>query len=317
MENRRISKISELDMLRAVEISTLQVNLGTVCNQSCSHCHLRAGPSRTEMMSSEGIDLILETLRRIPFQTLDITGGAPEMHPDFRRLVIEARPLVCRLIDRCNLTILMQPGQENTAEFLKRHQVEIIASLPCYTLQNVDSMRGSGVFESSISALKKLNSIGYGVDPKLPLNIVYNPEGASLPASGLSLEDEFKRELYQQFGVQFNRLLVMANAPIGRFNETLRKSGLRDEYMDYLAANFNSKTVPDLMCRHTLSVGWDGRLYDCDFNLALNIPVNHGTPNTLTDFDYNELQSRRIVTGDHCLTCTAGSGSSCGGELVP
>lgn len=316
MENRRICKINELDTIHAVEISTLQVNLGTVCNQSCSHCHLEAGPDRTEIMSSEGIDLILGILERIPFQTLDITGGAPEMHPDFCKLVIGARSLVPRIIDRCNLTVLMLPGQESTAEFLQKHHVEIIASLPCYTSENVDGMRGNGVFDASISALRKLNSIGYGIDPELILNLVYNPEGPRLPATGLVLERDFKSELGKHYGVYFNNLLVITNSPIGRFGKELNKSGLQDEYMDYLAVSFNSNTIPDLMCRHALSVGWDGRLYDCDFNLALNLPVNHGAPNTIIDFDYNELRCRRIVTRDHCLACTAGSGSSCGGELV-
>lgn len=316
MDNGHALKISELDRLRATGISTLQINLGPICNQHCNHCHLEAGPDRTEAMSSETVDMILELLGSDPIQTLDITGGAPELHSEFLRLVAGARPLVSRLIDRCNLTVLILSGQEDTAKFLGEHQVEIIASLPCYTQGNVDAARGSGAFDTSIAALKKLNAIGYGSDAELVLNLVYNPIGPKLPASAQELEEDYKCELDQQFGVRFNQLQTMANAPIGRFERALSQSGGRNEYLNYLANNFNPETVPCLMCRHMISVGWDGRLYDCDFNLALSLPVNHGAPDHISDFDYDALRCRRIVTGDHCLACTAGAGSSCGGELV-
>lgn len=313
----RVFNVNELDGLCANDIATLQVNLGPICNQSCSHCHLEAGPHRTEAMCSETVDKILELLGRNPIQTLDITGGAPELHPDFRRLVVGSRPLVSQVIDRCNLTVLMLPGQEETAEFLRHHRVEIVASLPCYTQGNVDAARGSGAFDASIAALKKLNALGYGSDPELVLNIVYNPSGPDLPASAPDLEEDYKRELDQRFGARFNHILTMTNAPIGRFDKALREAGRRDEYLAYLADSFNADTLPHLMCRHMVSVGWDGRLYDCDFNLALSLPVNHGAPDHVSGFDYHALRRRRIVTGDHCLACTAGSGSSCGGELVP
>ncbi len=210
----------------------------------------------------------------------------------------------------------MLPGQEATAEFLRRHKVEITASLPCYTQGNVDAARGSGTFDASIAALKKLNALGYGSNPELVLNLVYNSGGPTLPASALELEDDYRSELDQHFSVRFSRLLTMANAPIGRFDKTLREAGCREDYLKYLADNFNTSTVPHLMCRHMVSVGWDGRLYDCDFNLALSLPVNHGAPDHISRFDLDALCTRQIVTGEHCLACTAASGSSCGGELV-
>ncbi len=317
MNNNHIGRIEALQGLRARDISTIQVNLGLRCNQQCSHCHLEAGPDDDRIMSETTMDLILDVLRGYRADTLDVTGGAPELHPHFRRFVEQARPLVPRLIDRCNLTVLMLPDQQDTPEFLRHHKAEIVASLPCYTRENVDAVRGPGVFETSIAALKKLNQLGYGSDPDLVLNLMYNPGGPFLPASAEELEADYRRELDSNHGVRFNRLLTMANSPIGRFGEALHKAGDHDEYIGCLAGSFNAETVPQLMCRHMVSVGWDGRLYDCDFNLALSLPVNHGAPDHISVFDAEALSCRRIVTGEHCLACTAGAGSSCGGELAP
>lgn len=305
-----------LEGLWADRVSTLQVNLGLRCNQQCGHCHVEAGPGEDRMMSAETVDAVLDVLSRHRFETLDITGGAPELHSDFRRLVSGARPLVPRIIDRCNLTVLLLPVQRDTPEFLRDHRVEITASLPCYTRENVDAARGPRVFERSIAAIRWLNTIGYGRDPELILNLAYNPGGPVLPAKSLELEADYREELASNFGVTFNHLVTLANAPIGRFDARLRETGQREEYIDYLVRNFNPDTLPQLMCRRMVSVGWDGWLYDCDFNLALSVPVNHGVPDRVTDFNFEALCGRQIVTGDHCLACAAGSGSSCGGELV-
>jgi radical SAM/Cys-rich protein len=300
--------------LRPASLETLQVNIGKRCNQACRHCHVEASPARTESMGREGIDRCLAILASHPgIKTLDVTGGAPELHPDFRYFVSEARKLGKHVIDRCNLTLLEEPGHEDLAAFLAGQQVEIIASMPCYTEENVDRQRGQGVFAKSIAALRRLNAFGYGT--ALPLNLIYNPGGIALPGPQAGLERDYKERLGKDHGIVFNRLYVMTNMPIGRFREDLARGGKLGEYMDRLESAFNPGIVGGLMCRSQISVGWDGRLYDCDFNQMLELdaePIGH-----LRDFDASALLERRIRLGNHCYGCTAGAGSSCGGELAP
>lgn len=302
--------------LKAVGIDVLQVNLGKVCNQTCRHCHVDAGPDRRESMSAETVELCLDVLRRTAIPTLDITGGAPELHPQFRRLVEEATRLGRRVIDRCNLTILLAPGFEDLPEFLARHRVEIVASLPCYLEANTDRQRGTGVFQRSIAALRRLNALGYGrAESGLTLNLVYNPLGPSLPPPQATLEADYRRELKARYGVEFTRLYTLTNMPISRFLDDLISSGRLAEYLTRLVAAFNPATVEGLMCRTTLSVDWTGRLFDCDFNQMLDMPVAEDVPRHLRDFQAALLAGRRIVTGRHCFGCTAGAGSSCQGSI--
>ena len=303
--------------LRASHIDCLQVNVGKHCNQTCKHCHVDAGPRRQEMMSLETARWVVTALERHPeLQTLDITGGAPELCPPFRYLVEEGARLGRRVIDRCNLTVFYQPGQADLPAFLAKHHVEIIASLPCYLEENVDEQRGTGTYRRSIEALQWLNRLGYGQDdPALQLNLVYNPIGAYLPPSQQALEADYRRELRERHGIRFNRLYTLTNMPISRFLAFLKTSGQYESYMQKLEAGFNPATVPHVMCRSLVSVGWDGTLYDCDFNQMLESPVGSG-PSHIKDFDAALLSKRRIVTGDHCYGCTAGAGSSCGGEVV-
>ncbi len=310
-------KSSPLPVLEAFTIDTLQVNVGKLCNQTCKHCHVDAGPKRTEIMTRETAELVAHTFRKHPFKNLDITGGAPELNPNFDYLVQEGRNAGLHVMDRCNLTVFYQPGKSYLPEFLKSHRVEVVASLPCYTQENVDKQRGEGVFQKSIEALKWLNRLGYGQEGSgLPLNLIYNPIGAYLPGPQAALEADYKRELLQHFGVVFNRLYTITNMPINRFKAFLDASGNYGAYMEKLEESFNPATVAHVMCRSLISVGWDGTLYDCDFNQMLDMPVNHGLPNHIRDFDAYLLSKRRIVTGDHCYGCTAGAGSSCGGAVV-
>lgn len=304
--------------LRRAAVETLQVNVGKVCNQACHHCHVEAGPLRTEAMTRHTAELVLELLSQSAETTvLDITGGAPELNANFRYLVEGASRLGKQVIDRCNLTILCQPGQEDTARFLADHQVEVVASLPCYGSENVDRQRGVGVFEASLLALQKLNRLGYGYpNSRLRLNLVYNPGGPSLPPPQASLEEEYRRELGSRFDVRFNRLLTLTNMPIRRFADYLERTGQASAYQSLLVRHFNPATLPQLMCTTLLSVGYDGVLYDCDFNQMLEIPLAEG-PRTLWDLErLEDLAGRPIVTDTHCFGCTAGSGSSCGGALA-
>ncbi len=289
--------------------------MGKRCNQACRHCHVDAGPTRTEMMEGATIEAVLQLLGKSPeLELLDITGGAPELNPGFRRLVAGARALGRRVIDRCNLTVLWEPRQEGTAEFLAEHDVEVVASLPCYTADNVDKQRGRGVFDKSVEALRLLNRLGYGTSRSLTL--VYNPGGAFLPPAQEGLERDYKQRLRTDFGVEFSNLLAIANMPIARFGSDLARQGRHDEYMELLAGAFNPGTVDGLMCRHLLSVGWDGALYDCDFNQMLDLPVP-GPQATIFDIDdIDDWQGRPVVVGTHCFGCTAGAGSSCGGALT-
>ena len=302
--------------LHATGITVLQINVGKLCNQTCRHCHVDAGPDRPETMSLETAEHCIRALANTDIPTVDITGGAPELNPNFRWLVEQARRLDRHVMDRCNLTVLLLPSQQNLAEFLAAHQVEVVASLPYYRASQTDAQRGDGVFDKSIEAIRILNRLGYGQDGSgLVLNLVYNPVGAFLPPKQEAIEAQFKNELRARHGIEFNRLYTITNMPISRFLEFLVESGNYDQYMTRLANAFNPAAAAGVMCRHTLSVGWDGRLYDCDFNQMLELPVDHGAPSHIRDFDPARLQHRRIVTRNHCYGCTAGSGSSCGGAV--
>ena len=300
------------------KLDTLQVNLGYRCNQACFHCHVNASPDRTEMMARETVDAVLAVLRTRSIGTLDVTGGAPELHPDFRRLVRESRALDLRVIDRCNLTILNEPGFEDLASFLAAERVEIVASLPCYSKDNVDRQRGENVFESSILALRKLNALGYGDDDAgLVLNLVYNPQGPALPPAQHTLEAAYKRELAMHFGVVFNALYTLANMPINRFGSMLVSHGKFAAYMQLLRSAHNPANLDGVMCRSLVSVDWQGDLYDCDFNQMLGIPLLiAGRPRRhVSELARIALDGLPITVADHCYGCTAGQGSSCGGAL--
>jgi radical SAM/Cys-rich protein len=306
--------------LRHVRPDILQVNVGKLCNLTCVHCHVNAGPKRKEIMTRETIDRIIDWLGKTEIPIVDLTGGAPEMIPDFRYFVERVKALEPprHMIDRCNLTILVEPGYEDLPEFLAAQQVEIIASMPCYSAANVDAQRGEGVFDGSIAALQLLNSLGYGVDVDLPLHLVYNPVGAFLPGPQADLEADFKRELAGNFGIVFNNLYTITNLPIGRFAAYLRHSNKLEEYMELLISAFNPATIDGLMCRNTISVGWRGEVYDCDFNQQLGMQWQNSDESRLSlwDVDPDKIDNREIMTGDHCFGCTAGAGSSCGGALV-
>lgn len=301
-------------------IEVLQINVGKVCNQTCRHCHVDAGPDRRESMSLEIAGACLDLLHRMSIPTLDITGGAPEMNPQFQHLVVEARAMGRRVIDRCNLTILVAPGSEDLPEFLAAHQVDVVASLPCYLEENVDRQRGSHVFQRSLNALRQLNQLGYGQPgSSLNLTLVYNPVGPSLPPDQVKLEADYRRELRGRYGIEFTQLFTITNMPINRFLEDLLQSGQFDLYLQKLVAAFNPATVDGLMCRTTLSVDWQGNLSDCDFNQMLGLPLSVGLPHNIRDLDAAaaaRLAARPIVTGRHCFGCTAGAGSGCQGRIV-
>ncbi len=297
--------------------STLQINVGWRCDLACTHCHVEAGPKRSEMMDRETADRILTLLRNSPSTTsVDLTGGAPELNPQFRRLVVGARELGLQVIDRCNLTVLLEPGQADTAEFLAEHRVRIVASLPCFGAETVDAQRGRGVFERSIEALHRLGGLGYGrPGSPLILDLVYNPPGATLPPPQAELEASYRRELSERFGIEFHHLLAITNMPIRRFARQLEREGNAEAYSSLLIAHFNPETIYSLMCRSLVSVGYDGRLHDCDFNQMLDLPLG-GKARTIWEIaDLAELEGDSIATGGHCFGCTAGAGSSCGGSL--
>lgn len=303
---------------RRKTLKTLQINVGKLCNQVCAHCHVDAGPARTEIMTDETADRVMRLLANTPsIELVDFTGGAPELNPAFRSMVTWSRSLGLRVMDRCNLTVLFVNGQEDLADFFKNNRVEVIASLPCYTRENVDKQRGRGVFGKSVDALRKLNSLGYGREGSgMRLDLVYNPGGAFLPASQDELEKQYKKELGEQFGIVFNHLYTMVNMPIKRWGEYLVHTGQTESYRELLVNAFNPQTIDKVMCRTLISVSWDGRLYDCDFNQMLEIPVG-GRCRTIWDIEsFEELNHGFIATGVHCFGCTAGAGSSCGGSLV-
>lgn len=299
-------------------LETLQVNLGYRCNQSCLHCHVNAGPRRKEMMSRENIDVVLTFLHGNPVSTLDITGGAPEMHPEFQYLVTEARRAGVHVIDRCNLTILNEPGYEDMAAFIAEQKLEIVASLPCYSEQNVDTQRGEGVFRSSIEAIRTLNRLGYGqAESGLVLNLMYNPGGPYLPPDQATLEAEYKRELGEREGVVFNSLFTLVNMPIKRFGSTLVTHGEFDVYMQLLKDAYHEANLDKVMCHSLISIDWQGIVYDCDFNqmLALPLAMNGHSKIHLRDLSAADLAGNAIVVADHCYGCTAGQGASCSGAL--
>ena len=305
--------------LRRRRLDTLQVNLGYVCNQTCLHCHVNAGPTRTESMSRETADQVLALLEASSATTLDVTGGAPELNPHFRHLVRGARALGASVIDRCNLTILFEPGQEDLAQFLAAERVEVVASLPCYTEELVDRQRGKGVYEKSIRAIRALNALGYGHDGTgLELHLVYNPQGPTLPPAQEKLEADYKRVLGETFGIAFNRLLTLANMPIQRFGSTLVTKGQFNAYMELLRGAHRDENLAGVMCRSLVSVDYLGYLYDCDFNQMLGLPLAvAGRPRThLRDVMERDLDGNPVVVRDHCYGCTAGQGSSCAGALA-
>jgi radical SAM/Cys-rich protein len=303
--------------VRRGQLETLQINVGYRCNQSCFHCHVNAGPTRTEEMSGEVADTVLEFLQWRRVGRLDITGGAPELNPHFRRLVTTACGLGVSVMDRCNLTILEQPGQHDLAEFLSRHRVEVVASMPCYLQDNVEAQRGKGVFDGSIRGLKALNALGYGRDPGLVLNLVYNPQGPALPPAQTALEADYKRVLGERYGIVFNKLFVLANMPIQRFGSTLVTKGEFDGYLQLLQDAHLDANLDGVMCRNLISVDWQGFVYDCDFNQMLDLPLTRGgrARVSLTDLLDDDIAGNPVRVAGHCYGCTAGQGSSCGGAL--
>ncbi len=307
---------TDFPVIHRSRLETLQVNLGYLCNQTCVHCHVNAGPTRKEMMTDDNVETVMEVLKARGIQTLDLTGGAPEMHWRFRDLVREARAQGVHVIDRCNLTILEEPGYETVAEFLAEQQVEVIASMPCYSPANVDKQRGKGVFDKSIAALQQLNALGYGKpDSGLPLNLVYNPLGPSLPPNQQQLEADYKRELKKHFGIEFGQLFTLVNMPIQRFGSMLISKGQFADYMQVLKDAYVPANLDNVMCRTMVSVDWQGSLHDCDFNQMLQLPLISSDTRHLKDLLTQELDGREIYIADHCYGCTAGQGSSCGGAL--
>jgi len=299
------------------QATTLQVNLGYLCNQTCVHCHVNAGPNRKELMSDANINTLIQVLENSSFEILDLTGGAPEMHPQFRYLVEQATALGIKVIDRCNLTILTESGYEGLADFLAQHRVEVVASLPCYSIDNVDRQRGKGVFGRSIDGLKQLNALGYAQpDTDLILNLVYNPQGPNLPPSQKTLEEDYKCELQEHFDIRFNQLFTIINMPIKRFGSMLVSKGQFDDYMQLLKDSYIPDNLDQVMCRDLISVDWQGYLYDCDFNQQLGLPMGKsGNIRHIKDLLSDEYTGEAIHTADHCYGCTAGQGSSCGGAF--
>ena len=327
LDTRPLLQSTDFPKLSRQQVDILQVNLGYLCNLSCTHCHVNAGPKRTELMDKPMIDLVVSVLKSRDIKVLDLTGGAPEMNPHFRELVRTARSLGVEVIDRCNLTILLYPGFEDLAEFLADHTVNVSASLPCYSRKNVDLQRGKGVFEDSIKGLKVLNQLGYGVPGSgLELNLVYNPGGAFLPPPQGDLEAQYKQALREDFGLEFNHLHTITNMPISRFGSMLLSKNIYDEYMRLLKENFSHQNLETVMCKNLISVDWQGYLYDCDFNQMLDMPLSpiarsseliatsHKRPH-LKELMQHSLDDHPIRIGEHCYGCTAGQGSSCGGAL--
>lgn len=310
---------TDFPRLQRKRLQILQVNLGYLCNQSCTHCHVNAGPNRTEVMTSDTVDAVIDFLDENQVKRLDLTGGAPELNPYFRHLVIAARALNVEVIDRCNLTVLLETGQEDLAEFLASQEVEIVASLPCYSEENVNSQRGKGVFHDSIMALRQLNRLGYGdANSGLQLNLMYNPIGPFLPPSQKALEVDYRQHLDDRYGVQFSQLFTLVNMPIQRFGSTLVSKGEFEDYMTLLRDNFSAENLSRVMCRELISVDWQGFVYDCDFNQMLGLPllIDGNKRPHIRDIRPVNLEGRSIGVADHCYGCTAGSGSSCGGELT-
>lgn len=302
--------------VQRARLDTLQLNLGRHCNIACTHCHVESNPSRRESMSAAVRGRVIAWIRRHRPATVDLTGGAPELIPGFRELVVAARDAGCRVMDRCNLTVLSEPGQEDLGEFLAAHAVVVVASMPCYLRENVDAQRGKGTYDRSIAALRQLNGLGYGRRPELPLYLVYNPGGAALPPDQASLQRDYKERLRADWGIEFSELWCLTNVPITRFRALLARTGALDAYEELLRTAYNPATLDRLMCRTTLSVDHEGRLYDCDFHLALGLPLGGGGERHLWDVEPADVSGGTVPMGAHCLACTAGSGSSCTGSLV-
>jgi radical SAM/Cys-rich protein len=302
--------------LESAVVQTIQVNLGLVCNLSCRHCHVEASPHRNESMTWETMQSLLRLTEALPEARVDLTGGAPELNPNFRPLLDALLEQGHQVQVRTNLTVFFEAGQGDTPEFLAERGVHLVASLPCYLDDNVDKQRGGGVYKRSVAALRRLNSLGYGRQPGLPLNLVYNPGGAFLPPDQATLEDTYRRELNERFDVEFTRLLTITNMPMGRFLSDLQRDGQAEDYKHLLEDSFNQSTIDGLMCRHQICITWDGTLSDCDFNSALGLSLAGNLPRHIDQLDPSALEGRPIVTGEHCFGCTAGCGSSCGGALV-
>lgn len=313
--DRKVLEKEEM-LLESLDLEVFQVNILLTCNLECRHCHVASSPRRTEQMSRETFFTVLDAAESVSAKEIDITGGAPEMHPHFREFVTVARQRGFAVKVRTNLTILLEEGYEDIPRFYREQKVTLVASLPCYLEDNVDTQRGNGVFRASIEALRRLNQEGFGVEEELPIFLVYNPVGPHLPPPQPKLEQDYKRELRERYGIRFTGLYTITNMPIGRYLSDLKRAGRAREYLDLLETSYNPDTLDSLMCRHQLNIGYDGILYDCDFNLALRLPLAEGLPRNIRDFDAELLRKRRIVTGFHCFGCTAGCGSSCGGALV-
>ncbi len=305
----------DLPDLHRTQLSDLQINLGYLCNQACEHCHVEAGPKRTELMNWETMQKILAWAKQAGIRSVDLTGGAPEMNPYFRKFIKAFQDQGADIISRCNLTILTEPGYEDLAGWYAENKVRLVSSMPCYTRKNVEQQRGKGVFAKSIDALRKLNEAGYGYDPELPLDLVYNPGGAFLPPAQIALEQDYKTRLKEDFGIEFSNLLTITNLPIKRFEHYLSRSGQLESYLSLLVENFNPCTVGNLMCRQLISVDWQGNVFDCDFNQMLNMPLSGGAQIKLWNLDAHALEGQPIAVNTHCYGCTAGAGSSCGGAL--
>jgi len=298
-------------------IDILQVNVGLKCNQSCIHCHLSCSPARSETMSLEIMERVLDLADQVKPQMVDITGGAPELNSHLREFILKFKAAGYPVQVRTNLSAMVEPGLTDYPEFFAENKIGLVASMPCYLEENVSKMRGNQCFSKSVSVLRHLNELGYGFDESLTLDLVFNPAvGPNLPPCQEALEKDYKREMQTRYGIVFNRLLTITNVPIGRYMDELKAKGQDRQYMELLAESFNPATVDGLMCRHQVNIGWDGRLYDCDFNQALGLPVNHGAPNRIEDFDLKQMVHRQVVTGQHCFACTAGAGSSCGGAIA-
>lgn len=295
----------------------LQINLGKLCNLACHHCHVDAGPKRTEIMTWDTMEKIISWAENANIEKVDLTGGAPELNPHFYQFCEKLISMGIQITSRCNITVLFEPGQEQLAQWYTKNQVRLVCSLPCYTEDNVDAQRGKGVFDKSIAGLQLLNSLGYGKDdPNLPLDLVYNPVGAFLPPEQMALEQDYRDMLMSNFGIVFSNLLAITNIPINRFAHALKRDGQLEDYQHLLVRNFNASTVEQLMCRHLINLDWEGRVFDCDFNQMLEIPLSGGNERHLWDLDIDKIEGQPIATNRHCFGCTAGSGSSCGGTLT-
>ncbi len=312
---QRTLKEHGLTPLKRGALTELQINVGKLCNQACTHCHVDAGPKRTEIMTWATMSRIIDWAARNQIKSVDITGGAPELNPHFRQFVLSLRGLGIRVVSRCNLTVLFEPNQQDLAQWYAKNKIQLFCSLPCYTADNTDKQRGKGVFDKSIAALQKLNKVGYGSNPELNLDLVYNPGGAFLPPDQKQLESDYKQKLFDNFGVVFNQLFALANLPVSRFEHSLTRDGEFEDYMQLLLDSFNPQTIDNVMCKSLISIDWTGKVYDCDFNQMLELPLGDKRDIYLWELSLSDLNEKKIATRYHCFGCTAGAGSSCGGAI--